>query len=563
MVGMRDGVLLATDVRLPDGERVPAPALVARTPYDKSRVGEVAGTFDIGRAVAAGYAVVVQDVRGRYGSGGLFQPHANETADGLDCLEWVAAQPWCDGVIGMFGPSYLGGTQWLPARAAPPVLKAIAPTVTFCDYYGGCAYQGGAKVLHDLRWVVADIIPGEVHRRAGQGADIKDFTPLDVETVLGEIPVGGDPLIGELAPFYAEWLAHPQPGPYWEAISPNAGHGQIAAAPLNIGGWYDIFLAGALDNYRGIRDRGATAAARSARLIVGPWTHMNFTGVFPELDFGQAASQEAIDLVGLQLSWFDRWLRDAPSDGHDDLPVLLFAMGVNEWRRAPDWPLPGTRYRDFYLHSGGAANTRSGDGRLSTRPPAEEPSDVFTSDPFCPVPSVGGQVILPGANAMGPRDQGTVEDRDDVLVYSTPPLAEPVNVTGPVRMRVFVSSSAPDTDLTGKLVDVFPDGRAMHLTDGILRLRYRDSLTHPAPMDPGGVYEVEVDIGATSNVFGTGHQIRLEIAGSNFPRFDRNSGTGGTIAAEPGMAWRTQVNQILHDAARPSRLILPVIESPQ
>ncbi len=311
----------------------------------------------------------------------------------------------------------------------------------------------------------------------------------------------------------------------------------------------------------GMRKRGGSEQARhNQRVIIGPWTHMNFSGSFPEREFGAAASSDAVDLTGLQLRWFDRWLKEADNGVENGPPVTLFVMGIDEWRTEADWPLPDTRYRPYYLHSAGQANTLHGDGTLSTDPPADEPPDVYLYNPLRPVPTVGGQVILPGSNAMGPRDQRVVEMRDDVLVYSTPVLDRPVEVTGPIELRLFVASSARDTDFTGKLVDVYPDGRAMILTEGILRARYRNSFTEPELLERDAVYELRLDLWATANVFLPGHRIRLEVSSSNFPRFARNSNTGGEIAREAARKYRPAINRIFHDAAHPSRLILPIIE---
>ena len=268
----------------------------------------------------------------------------------------------------------------------------------------------------------------------------------------------------------------------------------------------------------------------------------------------------AIDLPGIHLRWFDRWLKGEENDIDEEPPVMIFVMGVDEWRSEADWPLPDTNYRSFYLHSGGQANTLHGDGTLSITAPGEEPADVYLYNPLRPVPTVGGQVILPGGNAMGPRDQREVELRDDVLVYSTPVLEQPVEVTGPIELCLFVSSSARDTDFTGKLVDVYPDGRSIILTEGILRARYRNSFTELALLEPGEIYELRLNLWATSNVFLPGHRIRLEVSSSNFPRFDRNSNTGGDITTETAEQYETAVNRIYHDVERPSHLILPIIE---
>jgi putative CocE/NonD family hydrolase len=311
----------------------------------------------------------------------------------------------------------------------------------------------------------------------------------------------------------------------------------------------------------GMKQRGGTEEARrNQRLIIGPWTHGNFSGSFPEREFGWGGSSAAIDLPGIHLRWFDRWLKDVDNGIDQEPPVMIFVMGVDEWCSEADWPLPNTQYRPYYLRSSGGANTLYGDGTLSTKPPGDEPSDVYLYNPLRPVPTVGGQVILPGGNAMGPRDQREVELRDDVLVYSTPVLDRPMEVTGPIDLCLFVASSARDTDFTGKLVDVYPDGRAMILTEGILRARYRNSFTGPELLEPGAIYELRLNLWATANVFLPGHRIRLEVSSSNFPRFDRNSNTGGEIASEAADQYRPATNRIFHDAAHPSRLILPIIE---
>jgi putative CocE/NonD family hydrolase len=561
MVPIRDGVQLATDVYRLEGAG-PTPVLVVRTPYNKDGLVGGSDIFDILRAVQAGYTVVAQDVRGRYASEGAFNPHVQEADDGLDAFAWAAAQPWSNGVLGTFGGSYLGAAQWLPAREQPPALRAMAPSITFSDGYEGCSYQGGAKVLHDLRWVVADIVPAEIERRTARGDTVlKSDPPLDVDGALTELPLATHPLIREYAAFYLGWLAHPTADDYWLPSAPHAGYEQIQVPALNVSGWYDIFLWSTFQNYVGMKQRGGTQQARrNQRLIIGPWTHMNFSGSFPEREFGPSASSVAIDLPGLHLRWFDRWLKDEDNGMDEEPPVTIFVMGVDKWRTEDDWPLPDTQYRPYYLHSGGQANTLHGDGRLSIEPPGDEPPDVYLYNPLRPVPTVGGQVILPGGNAMGPRDQREVELRDDVLVYSTPVLDRPVEVTGPIELRLCVASSARDTDFTGKLVDVYPDGRAIILTEGILRARYRNSFTAPELLEPGTVYELTLNLWATANVFLPGHRMRLEVSSSNFPRFDRNSNTGGEIARETANQYQPAINRIFHDAAHPSRLILPIIE---
>ncbi len=505
--------------------------------------------------------MVIQDVRGRFASEGEFNPQFQENHDGVDTIAWAVAQPWSRGIVGTFGGSYLGCTQWLAAREQPEALRAMAPMVTPLDMSEGEAYQGGANVFHSLRWAVS-ISRDEIQRRVARGwVPPEGGVDLDVNTVLAHLPLNDHPLLHDLVPFWGDWLAHPTADAYWRTISPCTSYEQINAPALNISGWYDIFLWGTFQNYQGMRKLGGTLHARqNQRLVIGPWSHSNFTGSFPEREFGAAGSLGVLDLTGLQLRWFDHWLREVDNGVEQEPTVTLFVMGIDRWRTEADWPLPDTRYRPYYLHSAGHANTLHGDGTLSTETPEEELPDVYLSNPLRPVPTVGGQVILPGGNAIGPRDQRAVELRDDVLVYSTPILDRPVEVIGPIELRLFVASSARDTDFTGKLVDVYPDGRAMILTEGILRARYRTSMTEPELLEPDAIYELRLDLWATANVFLPGHHIRLEVASSNFPRFGRNSNTGGEIASEAASHYQSAINRVFHNAEHPSRLILPIIE---
>ena len=562
MVPMRDGVRLATDVYRLEGAP-PAPVLLARTPYNKQHtlLGGGGIAFDVRRAVQHGYVVVVQDVRGRFTSEGTFDAHFQERDDGVDAIAWAAAQPWSSGVVGMFGGSYLGCTQWIPAREQPAALRALAPAVTPSDAYEGMIYQGGAHVLHGLRWAVG-LSSEAIRRQLASGEQPPaDQRSLDMDAVMWHLPLADHPLFHQTAPFWDAWMAHPTPDQYWRPISPNAAYERVGVPALNISGWYDIFLWGTFENFRGMRQHGATEEARrNQRVIIGPWTHGQFSGSFPEREFGPEASSDAIDLTGLHLRWFDRWLRGVDNGVDHEAPVMIFVMGIDQWRTETDWPLSDTQYRPYYLHSTAGANSLRGDGTLSAKPPGDERPDTFRYDPLRPVPSIGGQVIESDSNAAGPRDQRMVEERDDVLVYSTPVLERPVEVTGPIELVLFVASSARDTDFTGKLVDVFPDGRAIILTDGILRARYRDSFTAPELLEPDSIYELRINLWATANVFLPGHRIRLEVSSSNFPRFGRNSNTGGDVAHEAPEAYQSAINRVFHTASHPSRLILPIIE---
>lgn len=572
MVPMRDGVRLATDVYRP-AEGSPVPVLVQRTPYDKELSAMRNFSAEPLKLAQAGYAVVVQDVRGRFASEGSFDAFRADGADGADTIEWAAAQEWSSGAVGMFGASYFAATQWRAAGETPAALAAIAPMVSPADFYEGFVYQGGAFQLGIcLNWALGYLALGEVVRRLTAGEDVMAMLGETIGAYddsaggYARRPLAGDALLGELAPYYGEWLEHPSYDDFWASIAPREQHSRVTVPALNIGGWYDLFLGGTLASYTGMRAQGASAEARRPRLVIGPWAHGNTSGSYPERSYGFAANYLATDPTTLHARWFDRHLRGERNGVDEEPPVRLFVMGVDEWRDEQDWPLPDTRFTRYYLHSQGHANTAAGNGTLTTDPPGEEPADVYTYDPADPVPTCGGASFLPdlivSANA-GPRDQRPLDARADVLTYVSEPLERPLEVIGPVELVLYASSSALDTDFTGKLIDVHPDGRAELLTDGILRARYRDSLAEPAPLEPGRVYELRVDLVATANVFAAGHRIRLDVSSSNFPRFDRNSNTGGTIAAEPAEAAVEAVNRIHHSGDQASYLVLPLIERGQ
>ncbi|EFH89848.1 CocE/NonD family hydrolase [Ktedonobacter racemifer] len=566
MVPMRDGVSLATDVYRP-AEGGPVPVLLARLPYNKDLPIMMQAVMDASRAVQAGYAVVFQDCRGRFASEGAFTPIVNEANDGADTVAWIAQQPWSTGQIGTVGGSYLGFTQWLLAREQPEALRAMAPAITTSDYYQApWRHTGGVFELGiSLSWSLG-MIPEELQRQRRLGKASREHMDAlmqmmgNVPAQFERLPLGDMPLLHDFAPSYFEWLAHPTYDDYWRGMAHKEYYEQITVPALNIGGWYDIFLGGTLENYTGMKQRGGSALARQhQRLLIGPWSHGGMTGVFPERTYGLMASGDAADLVGVQLRWYDHWLKGEDNGVEQEKPVKIFVMGLDQWREEEDWPLPDTQFRPYYLHSSGHANTAAGDGKLSTEAPAEEAEDVYLYDPRRPVPTVGGAILLSHGLDQGPRDQRSVEAREDVLCYSTPVLEEPVEVTGPIELVLSISSSARDTDFTGKLVDVYPNGRAEILTDGVLRARYRESFSEPRLLEPGQIYELRLNLWATSNLFKAGHRIRLEVSSSNFPRFDRNSNTGGTIETETEKEFVQAVNRVYHESAHPSYLVLPVI----
>ncbi len=561
-VAMRDGVALATDVYRPAGEGR-HPVVMLRLPYNKEQPALLFLAGDILRIAHAGYAVVVQDCRGTWASDGSFSPYFQEARDGADAIAWAAAQPWASGDVGMMGASYYGATQWLAATESPPALKALAPFITTDQYHDKWTYQGGAFQLgFILQWASATFGVAEAVRRVtrGQAAGASIGAAIAAADGVAErywhTPLAEMPELVELAPYVADWLAHPDYDDYWQAIAPRERYDAVKVPALNFGGWYDLFLGGTLANYAAMKGRTAQ------RLVIGPWVHGYNGGVYAERNFGLMANDAVVDVTAQQIRWFDHHLKGADNGVDRDRAVRIFVMGPDVWREEEDWPLPDTDWQRWYLHSGGHAGTIEHDGTLSTTPPDGESRDIYYYDPRDPVPTVGGATFLPGlfvaANA-GPRDQRAVERRADVLVYTSEVLAEDTEVTGPVRLTLHVSSNAPDTDFTGKLVDVYPDGRAMLLTDGILRARYREGLDRQVPMIPGEVYCLDIDLVATSNVFRAGHRIRLEVSSSNFPRFDRNTNTGGVIAREGAQDFKVATNQILHAGEHASHLVLPII----
>lgn len=563
---MRDGVTLFADVYRPDGPG-PFPTILQRTPYDKSSP-LAAQMLDPIKAAKAGFALVIQDTRGRYTSGGRFYCFADDINDGYDSIEWAAAQPWSNGKVGMCGASYVGATQWLAAIARPPHLAAIAPNVTASNYHNGWTYQGGAFELgFNISWTLNQLTLANFSAHAaamdlpaGRRSELLQAVD-EMDAAFRHRPLQDFPHLQDgLADYFYDWLAHPSFDDYWKRLCIEDQHSQVAVPALNIGGWYDIFLGGTIRNYLGMRQSGGTEAARQGqRLLIGPWPHSSRGGSMAgQHYFGVAADAAALGLDEIHLRWFAHWLNGENTGLEDEPPVKLFVMGDNVWRDEQEWPLARARETRYYLHSGGGANTRRGDGALSPEAPGDEPPDVFLYNPANPAPTQGGALCCnPYFAASGAFDQGEIEDRPDVLVYSTPPLARDTEVTGPISVTLWAASSAPDTDFTAKLVDVCEDGCARNLTDGIIRARYRDSMSAPTLLEPGRPYRYSIDLWATSNVFAAGHRIRLEISSSNFPRFDRNGNTGGDIAAETQL--QPALQTILHDAAHPSCVTLPIV----
>ena len=553
---MRDGVVLRADVYRPkaDGK---FPVLLQRTPYNKN------GGVNFGaRAAARGFVVIFQDVRGRYSSDGEWYTFKHEPDDGYDSVEWAAALPYSNGKVGMFGGSYVGATQMLAAIAHPPHLAGICPVVTASNYHENWTYQGGAfEQWFNESWtsgLAQDTLNRNVSKKTNALPGIWKL-PLTSYPLFNLPDSPGDLYsTGTLAPYFLDWLAHPNYDDYWKRLSIEEHFADINVPVLTVAAWYDIFLGGSLRNYSGIRSRGGERARAGQRLLVIIGGHAGDGRKIGDVDFGPAAAQWDEDET--TLNWYEFLLKGVQNDFAKEKPVKIFVMGRNEWRQEDDWPLARAQSTKYFLHSAGNANSLRGAGSLSVTAPRGEQPDHYVYDPANPVPTVGGPLCCDGNHlAPGPRDQRAVESRDDVLIYSTPAFAQDMEVTGPISLELFAKSSAVDTDFTAKLVDVGPDGFAQNLTEGILRARYRESQEKPTLLNPGEIYKFTIDLWSTSNVFLKGHMMRLEVSSSNFPRFDRNLNTGEALGSSRNFVSAT--NTVYHDADHPSALILPVVGS--
>ena len=551
----RDGVTLRADIYRPAAEGQ-YPVLLTRTPYNKDNMSPIGQ-----KGAARGFMVVIQDVRGRYTSEGEWYPFKYEINDGYDTVEWAAALPQSNGKVGMFSGSYVGATQMLAAIGHPPHLAGICPIVTASNYHENWTYQGGAFE----QWFNESWTSGLAQDTLNRGIQ-RDTNALVGSTVLplNQYPLfniakphSGSDLTHILAPYFIDWLAHPTYDSYWKQWSIEENYPNIQVPALTIAAWYDIFQAGSLRNYRGLKAHSGNQAARDDQhLIVAIGGHSGWGQTVGQVDFG---TQAPFDENAVILDWYDYLFLGKQNEFANGKPVKIFVMGKNEWRFEDGWPLERAKSTRYLLHSGGDANSSAGDGTLTMASAESGAVDTYIYDPANPVPTVGGPLCCDSNHlAPGPRDQKNVEARSDVLVYSTQPLNQDLEVTGPVTLDLFASTSSADTDFTAKLVDVYPDGKAINLTEGILRARYRESTTGaPSPIVPGQIYEYKIDLLATSNVFLKGHRIRVEVSSSNFPRFDRNLNTCKNDAVSAQFVKAT--NTVLHDADHPSAIVLPVV----
>ena len=552
-VPLRGGAVTRGDLYRP-AEGPPVPGLVCRTPYDKETIGRTAVLPSPLKLAEEGYAVLVADVRGRYASEGEFHPFRHEGRDGCDTIEWMAAQPFCDGAVGVFGLSYYGATALLAARERPSALRCAIAIVTASDYFDDWTHYGGALQLGfsgtwGMGLAAAQLLRGDCEV-APEHAEALAQAMAEPLAALRHRPPAALPGLSapKVAPWWAEWLEHDRRDAHWEALRLSRDYAAFGVPVMHVGGWFDLFTLGTVRNYQGMREAGAAPQ----RLWMGPWSHTSYERYHGDVDFGGTAPVALCGLAEAYLAFLGEHLRgEEPAEPQPE--VRYFLMGANEWRDAAAWPPPEARERTLWLRGGGEANSARGDGRLdSAPPPAGEPADRYLYDPERPVPTEGGSLLQAAIGQPGPREQSAIEARDDVLCYTTAPLERPLAVAGPVTVELWAATDGPDTDWTAKLTDVAPDGRSISLCDGVRRASFRESLADPSPVTPGEPHRCAIELGSTAHRFAAGHRLRLQVSSSNFPRFDANPNTG-----EP--SWRAvetrpAVQRVLHDAAHPSAL---------
>lgn len=520
-VTMRDGVELATHVYLPEGKG-PFPVMLFRTPYDALMAGEGVFVWP-GR----GYAMVRQDVRGRFLSEGDWYPWIFEERDGEATLDWIAGQPWCDGNVAMYGGSYLSGTQLLLAVSGHPALKCITPCLIGMDVYRSC-YTGGAFRLGRLSSWLLQLGANSNRQEIGRHLPLVDADKI---------------CTGQQVQHWRDALAHPRADGYWQACAVSERADRIMAPAFIRSGWFDLFITDLFEFFNALRLRGGTENVRRfSRILIGPWPHEINRRVVGEEDFGKDAVVD--DLMAQEVDFIQRFTREHPLPSAEVAPVRIFIMGVNQWRDEWEWPLARTVWTEYFLAGSQGLASTPGEGSAS-----------FTYDPADPVPTNGGAWDF---DNIGPKDQTEIEKRADVLIFTSAPLAEDLEVTGPLEARLFVSSSARDTDFTVKLVDVRLNGSAMSVTDGIVRARYRNVGAGEELLLPGEVTEVKIRCNPTAYVFRRGHCLRIEISSSNFPAFSRNLNTGNDPATDVIMQVANQT--VFHSKEYPSAIILPVIK---
>ncbi|MDP8940215.1 MAG: CocE/NonD family hydrolase [Actinomycetota bacterium] len=566
---MRDGTTLMSNVYRP-ADSGPYPVLLTRLPYGKDLPFN-STYFDPVKAARSGYIVVVQDVRGRYASGGRFTPFVKEYEDGYDTVEWAAKLPGSNGEVGTFGISYFGKTQWHAAVMQPPSLASMVLGITWGNHLNGVQMRGGAQELGLMQyWAQITLTLDTFFREYREDPEqLKEKLPAlisSIDTLLSGggydvLPLTNLPDPDDLAPFVRGGFARGVDDEAWEYLNIDGKYNRVQVPTFHVGGWYDCFIGETLRQYGAMKEQAAQRGLRSPRLLVGPWTHGMFGSTVGELDFGIGSSGLFLnyrgDLTDRHLRWFDATLKGEGEALEEAPPVEVFVMGENRWRGYEEWPAPGAREEQWYLRE---------EGGLSREGPSQSQPDEYNYDPEDPVPTLGGAVLLAPILGSGPRDQRPIEQRPDVLTYTSDVLQESYTALGPVHATLYAASSAPDTDFVVRLVDVYPDGRAMVVADGIIRASARESYPAPgvidpkppSPIEPGEVYEYAIDLWATGITFLAGHRIRVDVTSSSFPRWERNLNTGAYNATST----RTQVahQRVFHDSERPSRVTLTVVD---
>ena len=567
---MRDGTVLMSNVYRPAGGG-PYPVLLSRYPYGKD-ISSGTSMLDPIKAAKAGYIVVVQDVRGRYRSGGSFISFVSEYEDGYDSVEWAASLPESDGSVGMYGLSYFGKTQWHAAAMRPPALRSMVPAQTWGNHLNGAQMRGGVQELGLIQlWAQASIAIDLLFRKyAGDRQKIGEKLPYLVSTI-DELLAGGGyealplrklPNPDDLVPFVEGGFGRGVDDETWNYVNIDGQYEVVEQPTFHIGGWYDCFIGETLKQYEVMKKLADERGTRPPFLMVGPWTHDDFGSTQGELDFGIGSSEVFLDyrgdLTDAHVRWFDATLKGEEGALDGTPPVRVFVMGENRWRGYEEWPPRGAREEDLFMISGGSLSLEP--GGLDDEPAG------YDYDPEDPVPTVGGAVLLADIHRPGPRDQREIEARPDVLCYTGQALESPYTVLGSVYVTLFAASSAPDTDFVARLVDVYPDGRAICVCDGILRASARES--YPAPgvvrpvapstIEPGRVYEYVIDLWSTGITFLPGHRIRVEVTSSSHPRWERNlnTGEGAFDSSHREVAHQT----IFQDAGRSSRITLTTVE---
>jgi putative CocE/NonD family hydrolase len=563
-VPMRDGVVLRADIYRPAGGGK-YPVLVQRTPYNKEMWLVTAATLDPIRAAAAGFAVVIQDVRGRWASdGGVFFAYRDEESDCADTVDWAARQSWSSGSVGCYGLSYMGGNTWLGAVSGHEALRAISPTTAPNSFWQHNFWRDGVLQLATLiTWALRIIGPAALIRSGKAlpelGARLvelidanDDFDALVRERPLNDLAAGHQE-DDNFVPFLYEMLKHPVPDKWTDSILLNNRHASVKVPALIIAGWYDLLLGADLEHFAGMKANGGTElAGDKTRIIIGPWSHAMFMNMVGQVDFGLRSSGLFMDLkedlTTLQLRWFSRWLKDEQNGIDSEAPIKVFVQGINRWRDEQEWPPARSKPTPWYL---GADDSFS-----PTKPLAGESPDSYVYDPEDPCPTCGGNLLMPAKFMPGPVDQAPILDRRDVLVYTSAALGEDLELAGNVSAVLYASTSALDTDWMIKLCEVRPDGTTYNVCDGVLRASYQVHQTDQS-FSPNEVVKWDISLLATAMVFKAGHCLRVIITSSDFPRYDRNPNTGE--AAVEAATSVSALQKIYHDEAYASHLVLPLI----